>query len=111
MTITLRPAATIALVAIVGILLGLTAGQLANAHSERASASSSDTRQVVSQLRQINSKLGATYKSTSVIGMLEDTKNAAEDSKDALGSSNYDVGSVLHNTYETCKAAKGSFSC
>ncbi len=104
MTITLKPAAVLALVAIVGILIGLCVGQLANAQSERASASGAGSAQVVAQLKQINNKLGATYSSSTVLGILDDTRNA-------IGTSNYDSSSVLHNTYETCKAAKDSFSC
>jgi len=105
MSITLRPWAVAVLIATFGILVGFSASQItsANSNGKQASASASNY-QVVQQLRQINSKLGATYRSSSVIGKLDDIM-------DGIGTSNYDTGSVVHNTYETCKAVKGSFSC
>lgn len=110
MTITLKPKVTLALVAIFCVLIGLVAGKLANANSEKAQTSAVGTGAIVSQLKQINNKLGATYKPTSVIGMLEEIEDSSKDSSDALGQSGI-RGTVLENTYETCKAVKDSFSC
>lgn len=92
MTITLKPAALIALVAIIGILTGLAVGQIATANSEKASTSASSSRQVVSQLKQINNKLGANYKSTSALGYLSDIEQV--------------LGDIEYNTEQTCAVLK-----
>ena len=110
MTVTLKPKVTLALVAVFCVLVGLVAGQLANANSEKAQTSAAGTGAIVSQLKQINSKLGANYKPTSALGMLDEIQGSTKDSADALGSSNYSAG-IQHNTYETCQAVKDSVSC
>lgn len=112
MSITLKPWAVVLLVATFGILIGFTAGQVTSATSsgnKSASISATDY-QVVSQLKKINSKLGATYNSRSVLGMLDDLNNSNEDIAEGVGTSDYLPG-IRSNTYEMCKAVKGTGSC
>jgi hypothetical protein len=83
MTIPLKPKMTLALVAVFCVLIGLVAGQLANANSEKAQTSAAGTGAIVSQLKQINTKLGATYSSSSALGMLDDIKGSTKATQDA----------------------------
>lgn len=92
MTITLRPWMTILLVALIGALGGLAIGQITQAHSAKATASSATTRSlrgIKSDLDNINESVGSTFLKGTVIDELDDIKT---------------------NTGQTCRAVGGT-SC
>jgi hypothetical protein len=99
MTITLKPPATLGLVAVLAVLVGFAVGQIAGANSSpRATAASAQVR----QLKQINKKLGVAN------GSLDQTKQSAGRIELGLGDANFMLGVIAHNSGAICQANSGT---